>query len=999
MTAPTTTSDDIGLPDEDEPAAPIAPPAAPKARRVRNQLDEDDQPRARWELAIGYAIVIASTLVVFYIINPGLLRPYSWRFNFIPTGWSGGKGDLLLNTTANGGDMGAHVWWPKFLADNWFTKGRLAGWAPDWYAGFPVGQYYFPIPAVLVWIFNIVLPYNVAFKLVTALGPLLLPASAFYFARGLRAPWPAPPLFAVAALGTLVQTRNEWQIYGGNIASTLAGEFSFTIALAFALFALGALAKTLDTGRKPWLAALLMALAVLSHVVVGMFMVIAAVLLFATRRPFRTWRIFVPVSLTGAALTAVWVLPLASTEHYTQSMRYTKLPIRGDWKLPLFPEFGPFGPVKHAIEGLFNGWNAPPIDPNTNPPRTFSPTLWLPSWIWVLAAVAIVAAAWYRRRSTGLLLLLALTFGVLFVQWPEKAIWNTRFLPFWILSWAFVAAMGATELLRLGARAAQWSYRWIRDGDLQDARARAWAEVATASPDDPTYSEETRKDAAWALAERRFDRAPEGWVPPARLDQAAIERRGRMIGSAALAGLLALSGLFVVVRAWDARNNNSGIQIAGWAAWNYAGYERKAAYPQYKAIMDGVNDIADTTGQGPGRVLWEPSSGTPDAINSYGTSLALELMPHFSDNRIGSMEGIYFESSGTTSFHFLMVSNCSQNPSNPVRALVYGTPNENFDMCVRQMQKQGVRYYMIWTKEQRELADDHPDLTFIKAIPGEIAGTELKGWRVYQVADSELVEGLTTEPIVADVHKGTYSECWDTEWTDTVNREAVLEQGWECDMAPAWMNEDLIDIPFVEAPSSGLRSSGLEILTGGPKDPPKEWQRIDGRDLDQAQPREIDDPATVSNVERDVDSIEFDVDADDLGKPVVVKESFYPNWKVEGAKGPYRVSPNVMVVVPTSEHVTLTYGMTTADWLGRIITFGGLVGLVLLFLWKGARRYGAGTEEVPSGDVPDTGGGADAVDDAWVEADARPDGEDPGENGPPGDPEPPDRSEPAPALP
>ena len=44
-----------------------------------------------------------------------------------------------------------------------------------------------------------------------------------------------------------MQTRTDWQIYGGNIASTLAGEFSFTIGLALALFGLGALAYTLDT--------------------------------------------------------------------------------------------------------------------------------------------------------------------------------------------------------------------------------------------------------------------------------------------------------------------------------------------------------------------------------------------------------------------------------------------------------------------------------------------------------------------------------------------------------------------------------------------------------------------------------------------------------------------------------------------------------------------------------------------------------------------------------
>ena len=75
----------------------------------------------------------------------------------------------------------------------------------------------------------------------------------------MRTPWPAPPAFAIAALGMLVQERTDWNIYGGNIASTLAGEYSFEIALALALFALGALAYTLDTGKRPWLPAVLIA--------------------------------------------------------------------------------------------------------------------------------------------------------------------------------------------------------------------------------------------------------------------------------------------------------------------------------------------------------------------------------------------------------------------------------------------------------------------------------------------------------------------------------------------------------------------------------------------------------------------------------------------------------------------------------------------------------------------------------------------------------------------
>jgi hypothetical protein len=63
---------------------------------------------------------------------------------------------------------------------------------------------------------------------------------------------------------------------------------------------------------------------------------------------------------------------------------------------------------------------------------------------------------------------------------------------------------------------------------------------------------------------------------------------------------------------------------------------------------------------------------------------------------------------------------------------------------------------------------------------------------------------------------------------------------------------------------------------------------------------------------------------------VLVKASYFPNWQVSGAEGPWRVSPNLMVVVPTSEEVTLEFGTTWVEWLAWAITGFGVVGLVLL---------------------------------------------------------------------
>ena len=120
-------------------------------------------------------------------------------------------------------------------------------------------------------------------------------------------------------------------------------------------------------------------------------------------------------------------------------------------------------------------------------------------------------------------------------------------------------------------------------------------------------------------------------------------------------------------------------------------------------------------------------------------------------------------------------------------------------------------------------------------------------------------------------------------------------------------------------------------------------RRVDIDELGSVRPERIT-PVTVSDVQRSVDEISFRVSAP--GRPVLIRESYYPNWKVHGAKGPYRIAPNLMVVVPTGERVRLEYGLTTADWVGRILTLLGLVGLFLLGFWRGGARYGAAATEL-----------------------------------------------------
>ena len=144
--------------------------------------------------------------------------------------------------------MGAHVWAPAYLRDHLLPSFRLTGWTPDWYAGFPAFQFYMVLPSLAIALLSYVIPYGTAFKLVAISGVLTLPIAAWAFGRLTRLPFPAPPLLAVAATAFLFD--RSFSIYGGNIASTLAGEFAFSISLTFAMLYLGVVGRGLDTGRR-----------------------------------------------------------------------------------------------------------------------------------------------------------------------------------------------------------------------------------------------------------------------------------------------------------------------------------------------------------------------------------------------------------------------------------------------------------------------------------------------------------------------------------------------------------------------------------------------------------------------------------------------------------------------------------------------------------------------------------------------------------------------------
>src|SRR5690606_12931900 len=122
-------------------------------------------------------------------------------------------------------------------------------------------------------------------------------------------------------------------------------------------------------------------------------------------------------------------------------------------------------------------------------------------------------------------------------------------------------------------------------------------------------------------------------------------------------------------------------------------------------------------------------------------------LPFWTDGCIASMEGLFFEASGTTPYHFLTTAAMSQKSSNPVRELRY--TDNNAELGVHYLQELGVRYVMLRTEPAQRQADERPELTLIR---------ESYPWKVYAVAGADVVTPLSVQPVVVNGRSGDQRE-------------------------------------------------------------------------------------------------------------------------------------------------------------------------------------------------------------------------------------------------
>ncbi|MGH8928437.1 MAG: hypothetical protein ACRDWH_08805 [Acidimicrobiia bacterium] len=740
---------------------------------------------------------------------------------------------ILEANTPSGGDMAAHVAVPAFLRDVLLPEGRILGWSMDWFAGYPVFYFYFPLPSLVIVALDVFLPYGVAFKLVTVLGLLATPPAVYFLARSLR--FGRAVATVTAGAGAAFIFMESFTIYGGNVLSTLAGEFSFSWSFALCLVYLGLLIKAVrDHPRYQIPAALALAAAVLCHIITTIVIVFASLTVLTWRG---AWRRAVPIWLGGFSIAGFWVLPLLARLGFSSDMAW--VPLR-------------------AWEEVF------------------------PLEIWLLIPPAIAGAIWTWKRTPRVLPVVALTLtpiiyyplpnvlpelfpGIFNARWK---LWNGRLLPFWYFGVTFFAAVA------LGA-GAMWLARRLPERmsglvpRITGLVAGVVAVVLLATePNVPTR-------VPWALG-----LAMGGALLLSMLWYRPVDTKSFLsIGGAGIIALGALAGITI---------------MNGWARWNYTGYEGKPRWPEYQALMETAG-----TELAPGRIHWEYDR----TMNDFGSPMALMLFPYWTEDALGSMEGLFFESSLSTPFHFLNQAEMSVNPSSPIPGLDYH--RFDFERGIRHLQMFGVRYYVTYTPEAMAEADKWPELTEL---------TTTGPFTFYEVADAPLVEVANYQPAVYEgPHNNLLARLGGVVGIGPDDGTATFEE-----VSLDWYGRlDLLD---------------RWIATDGPE----EWPRVSSLDELTRVDRYPAAEASVTGVVMEDDLISFRTSA--VGVPHLIKVSYFPNWRATGAEGPFHAGPSFMIVVPTEEQVTLRFANTVVENIGWLLTILGLAVAAAGTVWYKTRR-------------------------------------------------------------
>jgi hypothetical protein len=318
--------------------------------------------------------------------------------------------------------------------------------------------------------------------------------------------------------------------------------------------------------------------------------------------------------------------------------------------------------------------------------------------------------------------------------------------------------------------------------------------------------------------------------------------------------------LVLVCGAWARASTTT---IPGWIRWNYEGIERKPSYPLLQALSKTLEgSIGDP------RIAYENS---PEH-DRFGSMRVFENMALFTGR--ATLEGVLLQTAVTSPYVYWLQSQISKLGTGVIPG--YSYPEFDPGRAVPRLALFNVRDLIAITPELKQALDR--DARWERIF-------EQQPYAVYRLraADDHYVRVPRFAPVLLD------SE----EWKRGFHR---------------WFATDAaLDVPLVAAHDVSRQDRSLFAETAAsPTAPPRV---------------PLDDRCEI--VER-IDHLEIEFTTTCPGRPHWISISHFPNWRAEGAKGPFLASPGFMLVIPEGPEVRLAFRRLAIDWIGIGLTAFGL---------------------------------------------------------------------------
>ena len=681
-----------------------------------------------------------------------------------------------------GGDMGAHIVPTKFFVTELFNNFKLSGWSQDWFAGYPVYYFYFPLPPIITSLLSFLFPFSISFKTMVLISQVLLVISIEMLMRNNSKEFS----FYGFGVGLLYLLTESFTIFGGNLASSLAGQYSFTYSIAFANFSIFYLLKS-NHRYSTEIASLLIGLSVLSHLIP--FMIYLPIFAYYFLKSDAKINIKISAFLFFLFIAMRFSISLFINLEFTTNMTYT-----------------PYTQLSDLVKSDI-----------------------LPFAIGAIIYVISSSSRTIFKAVAGFELYLVTIAIFLFFYGPESALWNGRIVPFFNLGIIILFF----NLLHFDIKNLTKKIQGKYPLTIFILSINSYLMYLYYSKWGNTYSTTTIS----------------------------------VIFIILFMFLISInSEKFLIYTTLVSLTFGTLSYLPHWLNWNFSGYESKNNWSDITTLYEGLDTLE------PGRIMWEPNSD----LNKYGTPMVLMTIPMFTDHQ--SVEGLYFDSSITTPFHFLTVSGLAERPSNPVGGLTY--INGEFDKGFRLMEELGVDYFIAYTSSIKDKANGSENFNFL--FSNEV-------FNVYSINTKKV------ELVEDNLHIFESPDFYDR------LKNAVLREGSEQS--------------FFE---SAYKSFKDEL----------NHKIIENYDESLAVRSESNDDLLISDLNIQNELITFKTN-----KPNqlhLIKVSYFPNWKIKNGYGPFRISPSFMAVVPKDEFVEIRFESSNVEKALNLLSILTLFGALLI---------------------------------------------------------------------